>query len=333
MKYLKFMFIITALAFLTFTSANASIVWEDYGFNYAVEQNGARIYVSPDSSRINSVPVIASGLPVTKSKQMGADGDPINSSVSSTSMPDTTALGLQLKAGAGGDDLTNDDGVKNGVKMYTYLETSTASGGVQSPFGVEADGTYTQEVISYFVSRFHVTSPGAYNLTGQLTDGVINDTSFFLQNTSGGRVPAIVEYGWEGGLTLYEGIKDSQGNILGQGVMAKISLDDLWASAGTEFDVLVNLRTQDIDGNSIFYDLKPSIDLDSMVMNFNSMAEEWGPEIPADGLGFLGTEENPLTIEATLSEVASAPVPIPGTAVLLFSGIAGLIGFRNRRRA
>jgi hypothetical protein len=39
----------------------------------------------------------------------------------------------------------------------------------------------------------------------------------------------------------------------------------------------------------------------------------------------MGTEASPLDIEATLS-----PVPIPGSGILLLSGIAAFIGYRKR---
>jgi hypothetical protein len=39
----------------------------------------------------------------------------------------------------------------------------------------------------------------------------------------------------------------------------------------------------------------------------------------------MGTEAIPLDIEATLSQV-----PIPGSGILLLSGIAAIIGYRRR---
>jgi hypothetical protein len=44
----------------------------------------------------------------------------------------------------------------------------------------------------------------------------------------------------------------------------------------------------------------------------------------------MGTEASPLDIEATLSQVTLSQVPIPGSGILLLSGIAALIGYRRR---
>jgi hypothetical protein len=83
------------------------------------------------------------------------------------------------------------------------------------------------------------------------------------------------------------------------------------------------MRTE-VNGDAVNYDLQTQINLDSRIMNFNSFAEAW-TEIPEGALGFMGTEASPLDIEGTISQV-----PIPGSGILLLSGIAALIGYRRR---
>jgi hypothetical protein len=294
MKGIKIFLILLSYFFVAGMHVNAAnITWGDYNFLYQVGANGANLYVQPDFS--TPTPVI--GPTPEFAKEFGSNGDPITSSADSTVSSDS-GLNLVLKAGASGAHLTN------GIKQTAYLTNSSGQNdGILNPYGVEPDGTLTQQVTAFSVRRFVVDGPGAFNLKGLLSGGIIDADDLFVPPPP---IPTIVDYNYSGNVTLFENILDSSGTVTSVSQIAFIDLDDLLvAGAGVPVTQVVNLRTQ-VGGDAVNYDLKTQISLDSTIVNFSSFVEVWS-EIPEGSLGFMGTKASPLEIEATLSEV---PNPI-----------------------
>jgi hypothetical protein len=290
--------------FLAFTQVHAAITWDSdsYTFRYEVETNSSNIYTDN------------AGTPAQKVKGPTpaiTNPAPVDSSVSSTSGTDNTGLGMVLKAGAGGSHLGD------GVKVHAYAEISTTSGGVLSPYGVDSDSVHTQDVIAFSYRYFCVDTPEMYNLTAQLT-GSINDPEFHDSNF------LKADYNWQGGVILRENIYEADGSLFEQIVVADITLDQL--IAGDEIQV-VNLRTDDGSGHVVDYKLESKIDIDSTFFNFFEPQGGRMGDIAAADIGFLGTEAVPLDIAATIT-----PVPIPGAAILLLSGITVMVGIGNRKK-
>lgn len=292
--------------FLAFTQVHAAIMWDDsYTFRYQVETNSSNIYTDNTG---NAAQTVKGPTPAI------TNPEPVNSSVSSTSGTDNTGLGMVLKAGAGGSHLGD------GVKVHAYAEISTTSGGVLSPYGVDPDFGQTQDVIAFSYRDFCVDTPEMYNLTAQLT-GSINDPEFHDSNF------LKADYNWQGGVILIENIYED-GSLLDRIVVADITLDQLLAAGDeTQETQVVNLRTDDGSGHVVDYTLESKIDIDSTLFNFFEPLGGRMGDIAAADMGFLGTEAVPLDIEATLT-----PVPIPGAAILLLSGITVIVGIGNRKK-
>ncbi len=158
-----------------------------------------------------------------------------------------------------------------------------------------------------------------YNLTAQLT-GSINDPEFHATDC------LKADYNWQGGVILQENIYGEDGLIIQENVIMNITLDQLITGDEIQF---VSLRTDDGNGHDVNYSLESMIGIDSTLFNFLEPKGGWQGDIAAADIGFLGTEAVPLDIEATITV---APVPIPGAAILLLSGITVIVGIGNRKK-
>jgi hypothetical protein len=291
------------VAIIHINAANAAIIWDDYAFRYAVDANSADVY-NVNIDRFAPQAVLEGSLPENSS----LNSDPVNSRVDDAFLPsDPTGLGLQFNAGAGGEHLLN------GVRIESYAETSTTSGGVLHPYAVGSPGIQTVRAFSN--RNFHVDGNQAAILSG-MAGGDINDPGFssppFLR----------ADYDWAGGIWLNENVI-IQGNPL---LLDSQFIDFDYLRINGPQQLLVNLRTQDSSGNPISYTLRTLLELDSLLLNYDFMEENQAGDIPIGELGSLGNFDNPLWIEASMEQV-----PIPGSIILLLSGAAAIVGLRKRR--
>jgi hypothetical protein len=92
-------------------------------------------------------------------------------------------------------------------------------------------------------------------------------------------------------------------------------------------NILLRPNNEDpVDPKDLQYSLLVKLHLTTQLLSYNETGEIIEePGIPANQIGFFGSENAPITIEAQLN-----PVPIPGSGILLLSGIAALIGYRRR---
>jgi hypothetical protein len=81
------------------------------------------------------------------------------------------------------------------------------------------------------------------------------------------------------------------------------------------------------DDTDVYYRLSALIGLDTVVQNLYPVMG-FGPLGPLPDVGSIGTQEAPLLMTTTVTQ---APVPIPGSLVLLLSGCLSLVTLRKRR--
>jgi hypothetical protein len=96
----------------------------------------------------------------------------------------------------------------------------------------------------------------------------------------------------------------------------------------------------DLHSGNYIYSLQSNLLFETMVKNedpFASFDDQGFPigerldDIAEGSFAMLGDAFNPVNVEATLAEVALAPVPVPGAAVLFFTAMTGLFGVSRRR--
>lgn len=320
MKGFKLLLIGVPLFFLGITNVNAAnISWLDHSFRYNVASNSAELYTrdtSPGTMTGFFGPQKVAGSTPTFYKDFTYNGDPISSRANSIA-ESGGELGLVLKAGASGTHLTD------GLKQAAYLETSSAhNNGIPSGYGIEyVGGGYQQQVIAWSMRRFELDSPGRFSLNGFLA-GVIDADETFAP----GRPPASAAYDYDEGITLYQNkVDEISGTVLGTSQVLHISLERLL----NEREILEDIQLlTHVDGTPVTYDLKAQINLKCSFSNFVAFLEtdnSW-PALPEGALGYMGTASSPLELEATLT---ATQTPVPGSCMLLFSGIAALLGFRR----
>ena len=329
MKTFKFLLISMSLLFLGAAQAGAAnITWLDYDFNYNVRANSVEILNQANNVNGYTRAGVVGGDTVSYSRTYGSDGDPLNSNAAS-SVSSGGDLDLTLKTGATGG-LT-----ANGVKTSAYLQSSseTNNNGTPSGYGIQIDPYGdSQDVIAWTAQRFEVDNSGYFNLTGLLNGGIIDANDVEIENPNSiSYVPMAITralYEFDGSISLIQNLIDDDGIISSVSTVASISLDDLLTEGLVEIENILLLSG--LGDKDVTYDLKAQINLSSQYSNCAAFLGTNNPwiELPEGSFGSLGTESDPLAIEGYLTAVTT---PIPGSAMLLLSGVAALIGYRTRK--
>lgn len=276
----------------------AEITWtpDQDQFRYSVDVNGGEVFQPPTSYNPN-----ASG-PVDIKTNLAGGTDPITS-VAYSSYADSV-VDMQLYAGAQGGLLDN------GSHASVY---SQANFGLVT--GTEAEGASVEQRVKSFVARnLTVDMPGYYNLDAS-AGGAINFASF---GSSADDYHAYFTY--DGGVDLYE-MKPDDGGLLTLNTWS-LSIDQIWSGQDTIADIL--LRPFDDEGDPVYYML--SVGFGEVLTHMTNLDMGKYPNAVTGDLGSvyeMGTFDEPLVLEGTLS-----PVPVPGSFLLLFSGIGGLCSVR-----
>jgi hypothetical protein len=243
------------------------------------------------------------------------DGGPQSSSDLNVPVTDTTTENFGSNPGliefyAMGGGGTHDDGVLNQVEARI---TKTAMDGNQYIY----NGIQT---ITTSVARSFSADPGADVTVSATITGLIDWID--------------VNYNWVGGYAINPSSPHASYRINAQISLLPMSLNGNLVSADIPEPII--LDKDHLSGNisffadndtDIYYRLSAIIDLDTRVQNLLPQLG-YGPLGPLPDVGSIGTQDHPLLMTTTVTQ---APVPIPGSLVLLLSGCLSLVTLRKRR--
>ena len=309
--------IVLAVGFvlLMFTQTHAAIIWQEahgggdyYQFAYSVNKNGG--WFCDDS-----IPM-AKNVPVSDIKtnipgSAGAYEIPASSSNSPWPLDGSgDANGkIQMDAYAQGPD--------NGITPANGAEVKGYANITLSQFNLDHGVSVEQNVSSLVNRRFMVTGPGQYILDGLLSGPADVDETFnsFLGGSFYGA-------SWDlSGRVSLDGFALEDGLIVSSiGNVATFEFNNFDRDGNT----LVDLIRKTVDGDDVMYGLTVYLEMETNLQNFNPALGLMG-DLTGMGPFDVGTVDLPFEVSASISQV-----PVPGSLVLLFSGLGSFVCLRRR---
>jgi hypothetical protein len=307
-KRICLLLFIAGFLFFALSPAEASINWGTNGsnpvsdqFNYQVQDSG--LYTNWPAQL---GPSLSSGQQVTNLG--GFTGLESGTATASESLP-----GLSMSSGASGQQLSTGAGGAS-VNAYTTANLALSDTG---QVGVD----HAQQTATSFITRtFTVDTSGSYTLNGSASAPVS-----WGGTTTG---TATTSSGYNGAVTLTE-ISTANGGATSLGTWS-LSLNQLLDSNSAHSISNILLVPKDSLGNTVYYTLSVAINgspgsgISSLFNSYNSAY--WTFLGAINGTYSAGTAANPVIINGSLSAV-----PIPGSVILLISGLGSLVVLRRKR--
>ena len=173
----------------------------------------------------------------------------------------------------------------------------------------------SQKITAFVVRRLHVDTPGDYIFNGYFT-GSINFNSIGSIDS-----PFFTLYSVYGTVRLEELAAMDGGYITSLGAW-DINLDEAIRSDTIQLGLRPSVNIDGVD-RDVYYQLSTVLHIEANFQNYVGGPTNSGN---FEGVYQLGNEIEPLEVGGNIS-----PVPIPGSVLMLLSGLGGLIMVARRR--
>lgn len=303
--------ILTALILTAASSqAHADLIWqgEYQQFNFSVNTNGGILRQLPTAFNPS-----ATATGVSTNTNGGFYSDQINAGHSSTPLTGV----FEMKAGAQGTGtmFSPTDGLQ--VKGYTEMNLTGFDPANQ---GVDVD----QNVLASVTRRFSVTSPGAYALDANLS-GLVDFNAFFGSSN------------YYSSYSILGEVRIDKYTISAGGTITALAGGDdtahfLLDPTSRNGSAILALASMTPTGDDIFYQLVLNLALTTSLDNLDNMYSPVTGMPEFNGPFHLGTESGPMTLTASIDPHQGTPTPLPGSLLLLLSGVGGVGVIRRSSR-
>ncbi|MBW2737534.1 MAG: VPLPA-CTERM sorting domain-containing protein [Deltaproteobacteria bacterium] len=305
--------LVLGFVLLMFTQSHAAIIWQTtydgtgdyYKFSYNASNGGWFYNQTPPPSGTNPSETDSNYNTAGMSGDYGTPASSIGFS------PYPLEGKIQMDAYAQGPDngITPADGAE--VKGYANI---TLSDQFNSDHGVSV----VQNVSTLVNRRFMVTGPGQYAFDAHLSGPADVDDTF--SSFSGG-LSYGASYDLSGHATL-EGFEvDNNGLIVSS--IGNVETFE-FNNSDRDGNSLVDLISKTVDGEDVMYGLTVFLQIETNLQNFNAQGGIMG-DLTGMGPFEVGTADLPFGVSASISQV-----PVPGSLVLLFSGLGSFVCLRRR---
>ncbi|MCK5229396.1 MAG: hypothetical protein KAR13_03970 [Desulfobulbaceae bacterium] len=305
--------LVVGFVLLMFTQSHAAIIWQTtydgagdyYKFSYNINSNGGWFFDQATFKGNNTSETDSNSNTAGMSGDYGTPA----SSIGFSPWPLDGKILMNAYAQGPDNGITPADGAE--VKGYANI---TLSDQFNSNHGVSVD----QNVSTLVNRRFKVTGPGKYILDGLLSGPADVDETFnsFLGGSFYG-----ASYDLGGHATLDGFVLDEDGLIVGSlGNVATFEFNN----SNRDGNTLIDLISRTEEGENVMYGLTVFLQMETSLQNFNPAMGLMG-DLTGMGPFEVGTADFPFEVSASIS-----PVPVPGSLVLLFSGLGSLVCLRHR---
>ncbi|MDR3555024.1 MAG: hypothetical protein P4L55_09750 [Syntrophobacteraceae bacterium] len=288
------LFLILGVLLFAFSKAEASITWTGDNFFYSAKDSGGFYFPGM--------------LPISSSQTQSTAGGGSENSSAATATDSYT--GLSMASGAWGNASQNSATDSGGATVYAYAGNTVA---LDNQVGVLGAG---QNVSSYIDRSFTVSATGQYTLSASAIEpmysNITSGAGYVSSPQLTGEVQVFQTDPSTGTTTLLNATTYSLASLVSSPQTLSVKL-----VSGDYYQLVVALSGMTAQGGQ---NNPPGI-----VTSYTNYGAS-GFYGNLDGSFGLGTSSNPVTLTASLS-----PAPIPGSVLLLLSGLGSMVILKRKR--